>query len=461
MIHGQTAAAGRYRWVVLAIFVLSSAINYLDRQALATLAPLVRAEFQLSNAQYGLILSAFSLTYAAGAPFAGALIDRAGLNRAISLAVALWSAAGIATGFSSGLNGLVGCRALLGAAEAAGIPAAGKAIHLYLRPAERALGNAMNQAGISLGLMLAPPLATWLAVRHGWREAFVVTGVLGLLWIPLWHWASQRAPAAPLPKLEGGAGAALLRDRRLWGFVAANALAMIGYSLWTNWTTLYLVEVHRLTLVEAAWYAWIPPLFATLGGAAGGWMSMRLTERGVPALDARLRACVAAAVVALGGAPIPLAPSAGWACGRHLAEHLRGGGLQRKSVYHASRRFRRGARRVRGVDSGGVVRRGAGGGLAGIRQSDRQLRLCAAVRRGRARSAGRLRSAPVDPMTRLRAFLEFAGKRRRKSAGSVRHVARQRRRRGALPAPRSARECPCGCSLQRLRRRRPRACARA
>src|SRR5208283_1085067 len=142
--------------------------NYLDRQSLATLAPVLRAEFHLSREEYGWILGAFSITYAASAPFAGMLIDRIGLTRAISLAVGFWSCAGIATGFTTGLGGLVGCRATLGMAESAGIPSAGKAIYAYLRPAERALGNAINQAGVSLGAILAPPLATWIAVRNGW-----------------------------------------------------------------------------------------------------------------------------------------------------------------------------------------------------------------------------------------------------------------------------------------------------
>jgi MFS transporter, ACS family, hexuronate transporter len=302
----------RSRWFVLAVFVQSSAINYLDRQTLATLAPLVRSEFHLSNAEYGLILTAFSIAYMVSAPFAGMLIDRVGLTRAISLAVMLWSGAGIATAFTRGLAGLVGCRALLGVAEAAGIPAAGKAIHVYLRPSERALGNAVNQAGVSLGLMLAPPVATWLALRFGWRQAFVITGLLGLLWVPVWRWASRRAPAAVVPPLAVGAGAEMLRDRRLWGFVFANALSMVGYSLWTNWTTLYLVEVHQLTLAEAAWYAWIPPLFATLGGTAGGWASLRLVNLGLPPLDARFRVCLLASGLALTAVWIPGLPTAGW-----------------------------------------------------------------------------------------------------------------------------------------------------
>ena len=308
------AGAERFRWLVLSVFVLSSAINYLDRQALATLAPILRAEFHLTRAEYGWILGVFSILYAASAPCAGMLIDRIGLNRAVSLAVGLWSCAGIATGFTQGLGSLIGCRAALGMAEAGGIPSAGKAIHLYLRPAERALGNAINQAGVSLGAILAPPLATWIAVTYGWRHAFVATGILGLMWIPVWNWVARRAPAAPAPKQDFSAGAGLLRDRRLWAFVIANAFSMVGYSLWTNWTTQYLVDAHHLTVAQAAWYAWIPPLVAMGGGFLGGWLSLRIMRSGMPAPTARFRVCLGAAVLSLATAAIPAAPTAAWAC---------------------------------------------------------------------------------------------------------------------------------------------------
>ena len=311
MIDANRAA--RFRWLLLAVFVLSSAINYLDRQALATLAPLVRAEFHLSRAEYGWILGVFSITYALSAPLAGMLTDRIGLNRAASLAIGVWSCAGIATGFTRGLGSLLGCRAVLGAAEAGGIPAAGKAIHLYLRPPERALGNAVNQAGVSLGAILAPPLATWIALRSGWRHAFIFTGILGLVWIPVWNWAARRVPAAAAPAPAQTCAAGILRDRRLWAFVAANALSMVGYSLWTNWTTQYLVDAHSLTVRQAAWYAWIPPFVAMGGGFAGGWLSLRIMRGGTPAAAARFRVCFAAALVSLVTAAIPAAPTPAWA----------------------------------------------------------------------------------------------------------------------------------------------------
>ena len=305
------SAAERYRWVVLTVFVLSSAINYLDRQTLAALAPVIEHDFQLTHQQYGWIIGLFSATYAASAPCMGMLIDRIGLTRASSLVIGVWSGAGIATGFTQGFRGLMGCRLVLGAAEAGGIPAAGKAIHLYLRPNERALGNALNQAGVSLGMVVAPPLAAHIAIVYGWRDAFVLTGVLGLLWIPIWNFTARRAGPNPLLKAQTR-GAALWHDRRLWAFACANALGMVGYSLWTNWTTVYLVDKYKLTLKDSAGYAWIPPAIALLGGFAGGWLSRRLMLNGIPAIGARFRVCLIGAALALATAAVPLASTPAW-----------------------------------------------------------------------------------------------------------------------------------------------------
>ena len=102
--------------MVIGVFILSSVLNYLDRQILAALAPLLRSEFGLSNAGYGGVLAAFSIAYAVSSPLAGLLIDRFGLNRGISAGVGLWSLASVATGF------VRTCRGSCGAARCSARP---------------------------------------------------------------------------------------------------------------------------------------------------------------------------------------------------------------------------------------------------------------------------------------------------------------------------------------------------
>ncbi|HEX8983877.1 MAG TPA: MFS transporter [Bryobacteraceae bacterium] len=302
----------RLRWAVLGVFVVSSALNYLDRQLLPALAPGLRGELSLSNADYGLVLAAFSITYAVAAPLAGLFIDRVGLNLGISLAVGLWSVAGMATGLARGLTGLFVCRAVLGVAQAGGIPAAGKAIAKYLRPEERALGNAVSQVGLGVGAVLAPPLGIAFARAYGWQWSFIVMGAAGLLWIPLWNRVARAAPAGQeaSPREQTPAAGQLLRDRRLWAFIGANMLTMTVYSLWSNWTTVFLVEAHRMPLAETGAHAAVPPLFFNLGGLAGGWLSLRSMRAGVPALTARLRVCLLGAFAMLATAGVPLLPGA-------------------------------------------------------------------------------------------------------------------------------------------------------
>ena len=304
-------AASPYRWVAMFVFTLASSLSFLDRQVLAALAPQLQTEFQLSSQQYGYIVSAFSLCYALASPVAGVAIDRIGLNLGISISIGLWSLAGIATGFVSGFAGLLGCRAWLGAAESGGLPASGKAAALYLLPRERALGAAFGQIGISIGMIGAPVLATGVALRYGWRTAFIVAGVLGFVWIPLWLAVSRWIPRNEVPASPGMQGFRdMAADRRLWGLMAANILCMTIYSLWMTWTTVFLVKERGLSQAEANLrFAWIPPLFAALGGLAGGAMSMRLVRSGVQLSAARFRVILIGAIALLVTAITPHLPT--------------------------------------------------------------------------------------------------------------------------------------------------------
>ena len=299
------------RLLTVGVLYLASALNYLDRNVLSALAITLRNEFKIDSEQFGYVISAFSIVYALSSPLMGLFIDRVGLTRGACVLVGLWSMAGCSTGLVGSLGGLMICRAALGFAEAGGIPANGKAGALYLEPHNRALGLGISQVGITLGSAAAPLLATWIAARSGWRWAFVLTGLMGFLWIPLWLWVARKTPpaatadAAPrMPILP------MLRDRRFLGVIVANMLSMTVYSLWFGWSTLFLVTVYGLTEAQANLrFVWIPPIFATLGGLLGGWLALHFIRAGMPVLSARLRIALGAAVFVLATAAAPLVPS--------------------------------------------------------------------------------------------------------------------------------------------------------
>lgn len=338
------------RWLAIAVIALASALNFLDRQVLAALAPQLMREFRITAAQYGDVIFAFSLCYALTAPLAGLFIDRVGLRVGTSLAVAGWSLAGLATGLTSTLSQLTLCRSVLGVAEAGGIPGTGKACAVYLKPEERAIGSGITQMGLSFGAIGAPLLAEFCSRNWGWRSAFMIAGGLGFLWIPLWLWISARAgrmileqhktnageamesagrpggrprtrASAPLlvPERSGSAttapisAGAILSDPRYWAILVANVLSMLAYSLWVNWTTVFLVRVHHLPQhIANTQLAWIPPVFASAGGLFGGWLAMRWFD-GKNILQARMKAILTSAVALLATALVPLAPTAGLA----------------------------------------------------------------------------------------------------------------------------------------------------
>lgn len=311
-----TTPSNALRWFAVSVFFLISALNYLDRLLLAALAPELQREFHLSLDGYGYLISAFSIAYALSSPLMGLMIDRLGLNLGSSLCVGVWSIAGAATGFAHGFTTLLLTRGVLGMAEGGGIPAAGKASALYLEPGERALGAAASQVGLSLGGIVAPLLAAWASRHYGWRSAFVITGVAGLVWIPLW-WIVARQVPPPARLTERSARISIggmLASRAFWGMVCANILSMAVYSLWTNWTTIFFVTRHGLSAADANQrFAWIPPALAAFGGFAGGWAALWLIGAGVPVVAARLRIALAAALVLLVNLVVPGIPWPGWA----------------------------------------------------------------------------------------------------------------------------------------------------
>lgn len=300
------------RWIAVTIFVLSSVLNYLDRSITATMIDIWRTDpaFRFNYSDYGTILTVFGIAYAISAPFMGLFIDRVGLNKGITISVALWSLTSMAHGFVRNLNDLLICRAALGIVEASGISAQGKVSAMYLQPKERAVGHAMSQLGLSIGSGLAPVFTVYFAYHGNWRWAFFAAGILGLLWIPAWMGTAKAIPPSTPPASEKIRASGMVADRRLWALVVANALSMTFYTLWTNWYQPYLVRVYHLSPQQASHYSWAVPMCGYFGAFLGGTLSWRLISRGgLGPVEARKRVCFIAASVLLLSALIPFLPT--------------------------------------------------------------------------------------------------------------------------------------------------------
>jgi ACS family hexuronate transporter-like MFS transporter len=309
------------RWWVAIMLCAVTMIGYVDRLALSVAAPVIRKEFGFTNEQYGLITFAFLLTYASGQLLLGPVIDRLGSKRSLSLAVFWWSVASCVHALARSVGGFFAARAFLGVTEAVNFPAAYKVVAEWFPRAERSLASGFITAGTGLGAIVAPPLiafligafdalhARGLSPIHGWHAAFVVPGVLGLLWVWIWnrHFhlpeadpavsAEERAlvlaergtlASAPVERLPLRAEIAAyfrrmaywFRYRETWGLALARFAGDGAFYFFAFWIPNYLSDVRGFGLKEIAWAAAIPFVFADLGSLFGGWAGQRLIRSG-------------------------------------------------------------------------------------------------------------------------------------------------------------------------------------
>ncbi len=286
------------RWWIVGTCFLATAINYLDRQCLSVAAPVLCKELHISNAGYSSILTAFMIAYCLMQAISGRISDYLGTRLGMALSIVVWSAAGVLHAFAGGVRSLCIIRFLLGAGEAGNWPASTKAVSEWFPARERALAVSIFDSGSALGGMLAPPVVAWIILHFGWRPAFVVTGLLGFLWLGLWlsiyHLPDQH-PSITLQELqiihsdqevEGPSETAaistvsLLRLPALWGVISGRFLTDSVWWFYVYWLPKYLSDYRGFSLAQIAASAWIPFVAGGLGSLVFGWLSGYLIRRG-------------------------------------------------------------------------------------------------------------------------------------------------------------------------------------
>ncbi len=315
---------------------MSTVINYIDRQTLSVLAPIIKEQYRWTNSDFALIVISFRVAYSLGQTASGRLLDRVGTRAGLTVSVAFYSVSAMLCSLATGLRSFAAFRFLLGAGESANWPGATKAVSEWFPRRESGWAVALFDSGSSVGAAVAPFLVFWTYQTTGsWRPAFIVTGVLGFLWLPvfrrLYHSpedhprisdeerrdilanraSAELEPAGSVESAESAANSVesvesaansvesaksaaksaasyrrLLSMPQTWGIIIGKALTDPVWFFIADWFAIYLVS-RGFRLQDSLLAFWAPFLAADLGNFFGGGVSSALIARGWSVIAAR------------------------------------------------------------------------------------------------------------------------------------------------------------------------------
>lgn len=298
----QATAAGavlplkNLRWYICALLFFATVVNYIDRQVLGTLAPELQAKIGWTESEYSQIVIWFQIAYAVMFLVWGGVLDRIGVKLGFTLALIIWSFAGMATALAVTATGFMIARFFLGVGEAANFPASIKTVAEWFPKRERALATGVFNAGTNVGAIIAPAAALLLSAKFGWQSAFIFTGAVGLLWLLFW-WIFYKQPEAH-PRLSAEELALIRSDgaeetsqekvpwmrllgyRQLWAFSFGKMLTDPVWWFYLFWLPKFLNKnfgVKGLALIP---YLTIVYVIADVGSVGGGWISSALIKHG-------------------------------------------------------------------------------------------------------------------------------------------------------------------------------------
>lgn len=280
------------RWYMIGLVTLGTVLGYLTRNTIAVAAPTLQTELHITTQQYSYIVAAYSACYTVMQPVAGYVLDLLGTKVGYAVFAVLWAIFCAATALAGSWGGLALARGAVGAAEAAMIPAGLKASSEWFPAKERSVAVGYFNVGSSIGAMIAPPLVVWAIVAHSWQMAFIIAGVLSMIWALSWlvfykHPKQQKKlsdeerhyiiSGQELQHQTGNnskmSALQILRNRQFWGIALPRFLAEPAWGTFNAWIPLFMFKVYGFNLKEIALFAWMPMLFADFGCILGGYLS--------------------------------------------------------------------------------------------------------------------------------------------------------------------------------------------
>lgn len=296
-----------YRWVIVALLFFATTINYLDRQVISLLKPILEKEFSWTESDYGNIVTVFTFFYGASTLLAGYIIDRIGTKLGYIGAILVWSLAAMGHALAGSTFGFMIARAFLGFGEAGNFPASIKTVAEWFPKKERALAVGIFNAGANIGAVAAPAVVPALALMAGWQMAFIVTGALGFVWILVWwlfydipskhkrvnpaelahitqETAAEFATAGDAATVNAVDGTAvrypIFANKAIWGFMSGKLLTDPIWWFFLFWLPSYLANIYHLDLKKLGAPLIVIYLAATIGSVGGGWLSSMLIRKG-------------------------------------------------------------------------------------------------------------------------------------------------------------------------------------
>lgn len=280
--------AGNYRWTICTLLFLATTINYVDRQILSLVKPILDVELGWTNEEFGIVNAVFQGAYGFGLLFFGWFVDRYGAKVGYAVSIVAWSLAAMGHSVVSTVTGFMIARASLGVSEGGNFPSAIKATAQWFPKRERAYATSIFNAGTNVGAIVAPALVPWIAYTWGWEMAFIAAGIAGLLWLFLWipfydrPEESKRLGAAERELIESDrevqnesqkiSWLSLLRYRQTWSFIVAKFMTDPVWWFFLIWLPDYFKKTRGLDIKESWIHLVTIYVIVTVLSIFGGWV---------------------------------------------------------------------------------------------------------------------------------------------------------------------------------------------
>jgi ACS family hexuronate transporter-like MFS transporter len=304
-IKTETLASpiGKYRWTICSLLFIATSINYIDRQILSLIKPILDEELKWSNEQFGLVNSMFQGAYGIGLLFFGWFVDRFGAKVGYIVSIVAWSLAAMGHSFVSSINGFLVARASLGLGEGGNFPSAIKATAQWFPKRERAFATSIFNSGTNVGAIIAPALVPWIAFTYGWQMAFIVAGIAGLLWLFLWIPLYERPEESKflgtserqyiesdrdeIVNANKVSWLGLLKYKQTWSFIVAKFMTDPVWWFFLIWLPDYFKQTRGLDIKESWVHLVTIYTIITVLSIFGGWITGYLTKQGWTVTRAR------------------------------------------------------------------------------------------------------------------------------------------------------------------------------